>query len=136
MKIEGYTVEEVSPGVKVYNRQNAPHTKYEETCPWIHFHYAKDDQAAERDGFTEIELCCHGCGVSLWVTLPFPGTDEIMEQTKEIRAAFKGNHEPHNAIYVEGEMGFVTEMTKQLEGHPLTYLCPDFRRMSFAIRLR
>lgn len=136
MKIEGYEVEQLAPGVKVYKRQNAPHTTYEETCPWIHFHYAKNDDEAERDGSTEVELCCHGCGVSLWVTLPFPAPDAIVEQTTGIRADFKRNHEAHNAIYVEGEMGFVTELTKVLKGHPLTFLCPDFRRQSYSITLR
>lgn len=136
MKIEGYTVEELASGAKVYKRQNAPHTTYEETCPWIHFHYAKNNEDAQRDGHTEVELCCHGCGVALWAVIPFPVTVELSEKAQSLRAEFKKNHEAHNAIYVDGEMGFVTELTKTLKGHPLTFLCPDFRRQSYAITLR
>jgi hypothetical protein len=135
MKIEGYEVEELLPGIKVYRRKNSPHTTYEETCPWIHFHYTKNDSEGARDGSTEVELCCHGCGVALWVTMPFPASEEISAKAKALRVEFKKNHGTHNTIYMEGDGTFVTELTKQLANHPLQVLCPDARQQIFAVTL-
>lgn len=137
MKLDGYEVEELQPGVKLYRRKNAPHTTFEEGCPWIHFHYVKSDADGERDGETDVELCCHGCGVALWVTMPFPAPEAVSVQAQALRAEFKLNHEEHNTIFIEGDAPFqLFKLTHLLRDHPLTFLCPDFRKQLFSVTLR
>lgn len=136
MKIEGYEVTEIAPGVKSYERKNAPYPTYEHAHPWVHFHYPQTDDEAERLGYMESELCCHGCGIALWVTFPFPLTQESRDRALAIRAEFNSNHGEHDDIYIEGNSGILASLTKVLKGHPLTQLCPDYRKQVFAIDLR
>jgi hypothetical protein len=134
MKLEGYEVEELRPGVKLYRRKNAPRTTYEEWCPWVHFHYVKSDAEGERDGETDVELCCHGCGVALWVTMPCPSSEAVSAQAQALRAEFKRSHGEHNSIFIDGDVPF--QLTQLLREHPLTFLCPDFRKQLFSVTLR
>lgn len=138
MRIEGYEVTELEPGLKVYHRVGTSHTTFEREAPWIHFHYAKTDSESERDGESEVELCCHGCGVALWVTLPVPFSDHLREKAERLRARFNRDHLDHDTIYVEdGVQGELAgKLGLQLEAHPLTFLCPDFRKQLYHIDLR
>lgn len=136
--MDGYDVEELAPGVKSYHRKDIERTTYEESAPWVHFHYGKTDAEGLRDGETEIELCCHGCGVALWVTMPFPCSKALSDRAKMLRAEFNANHLTHNAIYVEDEVctSIVGNIGAALKEHPLCFLCPSFRKQIFHVDLR
>lgn len=133
MKIEGYEVEEVEPGVKVYSRVNASHTTFEESAPWIHFHYQKTDDEAEALGSTEVELCCHGCGVALWVTMPFPPSEALIEKAKALREQFRLDHVSHDTVY--GDQGIAEALGQSLGRHPMSMLCPISRKQLYAVTL-
>lgn len=49
--------------------------RYLTESPQIHLHYLKTDDEAARDGWSETEICCHGCGVAVIIRFDMPSAD-------------------------------------------------------------
>lgn len=86
---------------------------YEATAPQIHLHYRTSDDLAERQGYGEVELCCHGCGTGVVLRYGFPGTVD---------------HEGKNMI-LEAVRAFFREEHRTCVDRTGGTLCPPYRRL-------
>lgn len=135
MKIEGYEVEEVAPGVKTYTRKNERHTTFDTRCPWIHFHYQTDDEESDRLGYTEAELCCHACETALWLTADWPlepgAARPVRERFVEDHADCWRKYKPKSEV----EAALMKALESQ-GNHPMESICPQRRKLMFSLDLR
>lgn len=135
MKIEGYDVKELAPGVKEYTLQGQNHVTFTKAAPWVHIHYPMGDDEADELGYTEAELCCHGCNEALWVTLDWPLEEDaakpIHEDFTKRHAGCWATHKPASTVEEAVSAALVAQ-----GHHPMESMCPRDRASIHALDLR
>lgn len=136
MKIEGYEVKEIAPGVTEYVLKDSPHTTFVKEQPWIHIHYQTGDEESDKTGVSRVELCCHGCNSALWVTLDWPlekdAAKPVLDQFSGRHAGcWKGRDSPASPLE---EM--IYKALRAKGEHPMQSLCPPARDHMHAIDMR
>ncbi len=107
------------------------HTFLQDT-PNVHLHYEISDELADAQGYSEIELCCHACGLGLKVlfNLP-PDKDPVYEeigdngipQLRKIRDEFETKHKECQAADPPLLSSVGLRGVDQFR-----YLCPPYRK--------
>jgi hypothetical protein len=135
VRIEGYEVTELAPGVKQYVKKGGDHTTVAVGMPWVHIHYPMGDTEADALGHTEAELCCHGCHGALWVTLDWPLSENaakpVLDDFKARHAECWDNHRSSGQI----EDAIAAALAARGE-HPMQSMCPIERSSIHAVDLR
>lgn len=136
MKIGDFELEEVesADGIKTYKRKDAPkQVSYETEYPWIHLHYMTDDETSDAEGYSQIELCCHACATSLWLTLDWPLAPGA---AKPVRDRFVSEHNgcEHKAKALKDPLGMFEAMGGFREA--MKGLCPVERKLVFSVSYR
>jgi hypothetical protein len=94
---EFYEKREIAPGITEFTNTRHDSARLLLGTPHIHIHYLMTDSEMDRDGYSRVELCCHGCGNATIVTFDAVPPDvkppsRGLFHLRKLRDAFQERH--------------------------------------------